>query len=85
MPVIKSAVKKLRQNKTKAAFNLVKKKQLKKVLDNYRKKPSAKALSEVFSILDKSGKSRVLHKNKVARLKSRLSKKVSGTKSALQK
>lgn len=80
MPVIKSAIKKLRQNRTKQAFNLIKKTQLKKVLDGYRKKPNVKGLSEAFSNLDKAQKSGILHKNKVARLKSRLAKKMANSK-----
>lgn len=39
-----------------------------------RKKPTVKTLESLFSALDKAVKGRVIHKNKAARLKSRLSK-----------
>ena len=39
-----------------------------------RKNPSKKALTNVFSSLDKAAKTHIAHPNKVSRLKSRLSK-----------
>ncbi|MDO8451900.1 MAG: 30S ribosomal protein S20, partial [bacterium] len=39
-----------------------------------RTKPSAKALTQAFRIIDKAAKSNLIHKNKADRLKSRLSK-----------
>lgn len=41
-----------------------------------RKKPTKKNLGSVFSELDRAAKKHVIHKNKAARLKSRLSKLV---------
>ena len=72
MPILKSAIKKLRQAKVKTVANRKKKDALKKVVDEFKKKPSQKALSGAFSSLDKAAKSGVLHKRKAARLKSRL-------------
>jgi len=39
-----------------------------------RKQPTKKSLALVFSALDKAAKTGVIHKNKAARLKARLSK-----------
>lgn len=45
-----------------------------------RQKPSAKSLTEAFQKLDRAAKSHVIHKNKAARLKARLSKLLRPTK-----
>lgn len=74
MPIIKSAVKKLRQAKVKRARNLVAKGALKNLLDSFKKKPAPGAFSKLVSALDKAAKKNLLHKNKAARLKSRSSK-----------
>lgn len=76
MPIIKSAIKKLRQAEKRAARNRTVKSGFKKVLDIFKKTPTNKNLSAVFSGLDKLAKTKVIHKNKASRLKSRLSKKV---------
>jgi len=39
-----------------------------------------KKLTEFFKALDKATKTKVIHKNKAARLKSRISKKISKSK-----
>lgn len=74
MPVIKSAIKKLRQSKVKRARNLVSKGALKNLLDAFKKKPTPGIFSKLVSALDKAAKKNLIHKNKAARLKSRLSK-----------
>ena len=74
MPVIKSAIKKVRQDKVKTARTLARKNKLKSLLKKARKNPSAKTLSAVFSTLDKAAKVKLIHRNKAARLKSQLSK-----------
>lgn len=77
MPVIKSAKKKLRvdkkrgsaNKKTEAFINLVVKKAL--------KKPTDATIKEAFKAIDKGVKKNIYHKNKGARIKSRLAKLIS--------
>lgn len=74
MPVIKSAKKKLRQDKKRQARNKVQKDFLKKVVKEFKKSPSEKGLTAVFKAADKSVKNHLIHQNKAARLKSTLTK-----------
>lgn len=74
MPIIKSAIKKVRQDKIRTARNRAKETVVKKLLKTARKNPNVKNLSAVFSALDKAAKVHLIHKNKAARLKSRLAK-----------
>lgn len=74
MPIIKSATKKVRKDKTRTALNKKRGSELKRLLKSARKKPEAKNLSAAFSALDKAAKVNLIHKNKVARLKSSLSR-----------
>jgi len=78
MPVTISAEKKLRQDKKRAKQNDAVKRAVKEAIKSYLKKPTPTLLSKVFSLLDRARKKNVVHKNKVARLKSRLSKKLTG-------
>lgn len=73
MPIIKSAIRKLKADKRKSAINLRVKSAMKQAISDSRKKPSEKKLKEVFSKLDRAVKDNLIHKNKAARLKSRLS------------
>lgn len=81
MPQIKSAIKKMRQSEKKAEANRNVKNKLKDKVDAYKKKPTEKGYQEVTSLLDKAAKTNVLHKNKAARLKSRLAKYIGFPKS----
>jgi len=74
MPILKSAIKKLRQSINKRDQNREIKGAIKKLLDEFRKKPTPGGFSKLSSALDKSVKTNIIHKNKAARLKSRLSK-----------
>lgn len=74
MPVTKQAIKKVRQDARKTIFNLRRKKAFKAAILAFRKKPTAAGLKKVYSALDRAAKTNVIHKNKAARLKSRLSK-----------
>lgn len=73
MPVIKSAIKKLRQDKKKTAVNKKIKQQLDSVVKGI-KKAKKTSLEEAYSKIDKAAKRGVIHSNKAARLKSQLSK-----------
>ncbi|MBI2028070.1 MAG: 30S ribosomal protein S20 [Candidatus Levybacteria bacterium] len=74
MPIIKSAKKKLRADKKRKILN----ERLERILNSSIKKAekltSQKNIQEAISIIDKSAKKGIIHKNKASRLKSRLSK-----------
>lgn len=74
MPVIKQAIKKVRQDKRKTQINLKVKTAFKKAVSGFRKAPTAAGLKNVYKLLDRAAKTNVIHRNKAARLKSRLSK-----------
>ena len=83
MPITKSAKKALRQSRTKKKNNLVKKEKFKvtkkeilKLISLKKPDEAKKKLSELYKALDKAAKTKVIHKNKAARLKSRVSKKI---------
>lgn len=76
MPIIKSAIKKLRKDKVRTARNKIKKDNLKALIKKARTQKTPENLRVVFSALDKAAKTNLIHKNKSARLKSRLSKLV---------
>lgn len=80
MPVIKSAKKKLRQDKKRQARNKVQKDFLKKVVKEFKKAPSEKSLQAVYKAADKSVKNQLIHQNKAARLKSTLAKTLNPNK-----
>jgi len=77
MPLTKQAIKKVRQDKRKTIYNIRTKKAYKQAVVAFRKKPTAKSISEVFSKLDRAAKTNLIHKNKASRLKSRLSALIS--------
>ena len=79
MPVIKQAIKKVRQDKRKTAVNILRKNAYKKAVHAFRKNPNAALLTTAFKALDKAAKTNVIHINKASRLKSRLSKLVKST------
>ncbi len=74
MPITKSAKKALKQSRKKAVFNRRIKSKVKQVIQAFKKKPTKENLKEVYSALDKAVKRNIFHKNKAARLKSKLSK-----------
>lgn len=74
MPIIKSAIKKVRKDKTRTAKNVKRKLVIKSLLKKARVSKSSKDLQAVFSALDKAAKVKLIHPNKAARLKSRLTK-----------
>ena len=76
MPILKSAIKKLRQDKKRTKVNKVYRENLRQAVKQARKEKTAKAVKLAYSALDKAAKQKVIHKNKAARLKSRLMKLV---------
>lgn len=76
MPIIRSAIKKVRKDKTRTARNKKRENALKSLIKKVRTTKAAKDLQAVFSALDKAAKVHLIHPKKAARLKSRLSKGV---------
>lgn len=77
MPIIKSAIKKVRKDKVRTAKNKKRELNLKALIKKVRTTKSAKDLQAVYSALDKAAKVKLIHPKKAARLKSRLSKGIS--------
>jgi small subunit ribosomal protein S20 len=78
MPVIKSAKKKLKVDKKRESSNKKAKSFVDFVLKKAQKKPTAENVKEAFGAIDKCVKNNIFHKNKAARIKSGLSRLISG-------
>lgn len=74
MPIIKQAGKKLRHDRKRALQTAGVRRTLRQLIKKTRTSPTAKNLSAVFGALDKAAKHHVIHKNRAARLKSRLTR-----------
>ncbi len=82
MPVIKSAKKKLRKDRKKEMVNKSLKTIFKKTVKTAEKNPSEANVRKAVKIIDKIAKKNIIHKNKAARIKSRLAKLSTGKKPA---
>jgi len=76
MPILKNAKKALRSSAKKTEINGVVKSKLKTMIDKMIKTPTAEVLSLAFSAIDKAKKRNLIHANKAARLKSKMSQLV---------
>ena len=74
MPITKRAVKKLRHDRKRTVQVKRIHASLQKLVKSMRKKPTQTGLTKAFAALDKAAKTHTIHKNKAARLKSRLAK-----------
>jgi small subunit ribosomal protein S20 len=76
MPIIKSAIKKVRKDKKRTAQNLNYLKSIKELFKKIKKgsKDKMELIKAYYSKIDKAVKKKVIHKNKGARLKSKVSK-----------
>lgn len=78
MPIIRSAKKKLRQDKKRSYVNSYVEKQMKEAIQKARrakdKKGLAKIVATAFSKIDVAVKKKIIHKSKANRLKSRISR-----------
>jgi len=81
MPQTTGAIRKQRADKKKAAVNGAIRTAYKEAVAGFKKKPTVKGLTTLFSKIDRAAKKRVIHKNKASRLKSRLAKLVLKKKS----
>lgn len=84
MPIGRSAKKSLRKARKNQKTNVSFKNRLKAAVKDFLLQPSQKRLVETQSILDKSIKMNIWHKNKVARMKSAMNKKVLATKDGVK-
>lgn len=79
MPVTKSVIKKVRQNEKRRAVNRARKTTLKTAVSKTvaaKTAQKAKLYPEVQSVIDKTSRKGVIHRNKASRIKSRLAKQV---------
>ena len=74
MPITKSAKKTLKQEQKRTKTNQKIRSSFKTAVKKARLAPTGDNLSQAFSSLDRAAKKKVIHKNKAARLKSRLSR-----------
>jgi len=74
MPVLESSKRALRAARRKAKINAVIREKYKEALKRARKNPAEENIKTAYSLLDRAAKTNVIHKNKAARLKSRLMK-----------
>jgi len=74
MPVTKSAIKKLRQDKKRALSNNKIRKELSVQVKAVKKAAKGASVDVAFSSVDKAVKAGLIHKNKAARIKSQISK-----------
>lgn len=75
MPIIKSAIKRVKQANIARDRNVATKRAIKNATKAFEAKPSSETLSAVHSELDKALKKNLVHKNTIARKKSALAKK----------
>lgn len=88
MPNTSASKKSLRQNERRRARNAKKKKKLKDTIKSFEKtvesgeiEKASDMFSEVQKIIDKAAKTNIIHENKAARTKSRLTKKLENASS----
>lgn len=74
MPITKTAKRALRASKRKEKRNSQKKAILDNAIRSAKKKATSKNVAKAISLLDKAAKKNIIHKNKAARIKSRLAK-----------
>lgn len=87
MPIIKAAVKHLRQSEKRRKINRQAKDHLKDAIKEMMKLARAKKLDEfkkrlpdIFSLIDKAAKNNLIHKNNAAHKKSRMARLVGAGK-----
>ncbi|HBC72336.1 MAG: hypothetical protein UX91_C0001G0045 [Candidatus Amesbacteria bacterium GW2011_GWB1_47_19] len=72
MPVTSGALRTLKADRRRAVVNIKVRDRLKEAVAAMRKKPTPGSLVKVFRAVDRAVKGKVIHKNKAARIKSRL-------------
>lgn len=79
MPILKHAKKKLRQDIRKERIQDNVRVHYKQLIKKAKESPSKDTISAAFQAIDKAAKMNLMHDNKAARLKSALSKAMSGS------
>ncbi|MGB9707061.1 MAG: 30S ribosomal protein S20 [Microgenomates group bacterium] len=74
MPVTKSAKKALRKDRRRTVINKLRKKITKEAIKIFKKSLEEKDFKKAVSLIDRLAKTKVIHKNKAARLKSKLAR-----------
>jgi small subunit ribosomal protein S20 len=74
MPVIRGAKKKLKVDRKRESSNKKAEAHIDMVVKKAQKKPTPTTIQAAFKAIDKGVKKEIYHKNKAARIKSRLSK-----------
>lgn len=74
MPVIKSAKKKLKQDKKRTLVNKALRIAFKDAVKDAKKSKTSEKIVIAVRLVDKAAKKKLIHKNKAARIKSSLSK-----------
>lgn len=77
MPVIKSAKKKLKVDKKRTSANKKAEAFINLSIKKAQKKPTQESIQNAIKAIDKGVKKDIFHKNKAARIKSRLAKLIS--------
>lgn len=87
MPIIKSAIKRMKQTAARRARNVGIKRDIKSAVKAFHSKPTSETLAKAHSELDTAVKKKLLNKNTVARRKSQLARvaKDAGVKLAASK
>jgi len=85
MPITKSAAKALRRDKRRQLINQKIRSSYKTAVKKARQNPTKENLRQAYSVLDRAAKKKVIHRNKAARLKSRLTKKTPKKKTSAGK
>ena len=78
MPVTKSAIKALRQQKKRTIVNSEIRAKMRTIIKAVKTDLGMQGLSEMYSTVDRAAKRGIIHPNKAARIKSRITKSVSG-------
>jgi small subunit ribosomal protein S20 len=78
MPVTKSAIKALRQQKKRTIVNSGIRAKMRTIIKAVKTGGGAETLSEMYSTVDRAAKRGIIHPNKAARIKSRITKSVAG-------
>lgn len=85
MPVIKSAKKKLRQDKKRVLHNAKVEEALREVIKTAKNKKTAESVRLAQKAIDKAAKKHIIHANKAARIKSGLAKLFGAGKKVAEK
>lgn len=80
MPIIKSAIKKVRVDQRRRAVNLARQSRLRTVLKKAKAESSFETVSRAYAELDKAVKVKMVHKNYADRKKAQLAKLAKPTK-----